>query len=138
MFIFFVLGVVMALLGTSLLVMGRGRVGSREISKTWARRLGVFLVAFFPVILVERILLAKFDPNEEIDAMLIHACLIGVWIIVSMLLLSMALRKPRRALPPREISVPQDELPGQAADRSSSRHSSRRAKQPPSNPFDFD
>lgn len=94
----FVAGIVMAMFGMTLLIQKGGRIGSRRIRKAWAFRLGVFLVSFFPVMVVERILLNKYDPDEEVvDRMIVHASLTALWVLLSLVLLFIAIKKPGRA-----------------------------------------
>lgn len=136
MFAVFVLGVILAMLGLSLVVKGDTRVGKRRIHKAAARRFGVFLLCFFPFVLVERAILRQFDPDEEIDPFLIHGIVAGVWLIVGLIWFLRIARRPERKRPqpsdgggptgppfPDPIGMPP--IPASARRRQ------------PDNPFDF-
>ncbi|MFO0966403.1 MAG: hypothetical protein U0793_12575 [Gemmataceae bacterium] len=80
----FVVGLVGTMLGLTLLFKGEARFGKRRIRKRPARALGIFLVSFFPAILIGRMILRIFDPDEEeIDPVVIHCSLAGLWLLIS-------------------------------------------------------
>jgi len=100
MIVAFIAGVVMTMLGLALLINGKAKLGSRKIKKAWAWRLGVFLLAFFPVILIERFFLNRYDPEEEeIDRIVVHGCVTGFWVFAALVMLKFAARKPTRPRP---------------------------------------
>lgn len=148
MFIPFFLGVLMTLCGFALLVVGEARLGKRRIRKAWARRLGVFLVAFFPVILIERLLLKELDAEESVDPLHVHLGLTGFWALSALVLFLKAIRRtprPRVSVslkteapaglesdpyPPMDFSAPEPITPAKPSP-------GRKKKDTPPSPFDF-
>src|ERR1700730_14022370 len=80
----FVLGLILTMLGLTLLVKGEVRFGKRRIRKSAARALGIFLVSFFLAILIGRMILRMFDPDEEeLDPLVLHCSLTGLWLLIA-------------------------------------------------------
>jgi hypothetical protein len=107
MFVAFFLGVILTILGLTLLLVGDVRLGRRRIKKASARKLGVFLVCFFPVVLIERVLLTKFDTDEQLDPLIVHCSLGGLWLLVGLIWILMIAKLPGRKKRPTEETIGQ-------------------------------
>src|SRR5262245_32771028 len=83
MVVIFILGVIMSIFGLTLLVKGETRLGRFRLSSVAARSLGLFLLAFFPIILTVRRLVERHDAEEHLDAMGIHITLTGLWVLLA-------------------------------------------------------
>lgn len=148
MFFPFLLGVVMGMCGFALLIVKDPGLGKRKFRAPWARRLGIFLLAFFPVILLERYLLREFDPDEEADPLLVHLILTGIWALIGLVLMVVALRKVPKAQAavgkapgakpiPKLTSVPEPERQPSSTKGPPRKKPVAQDQPPPPNPFDF-